>query len=245
MNLESSIKDVITKKLEDGTVEKLIEEQLEKGINQALSQLFGSYGDVTKLLEQKVKSVMVPYLEKRDYSEYIVKLDDVLAEILQEATLPNQLLLRKFKNLMVPETAKERNVSDLFRMWKEHVAENVETDDLEIDYDGDPSYYPVEVTMTFEMDDRPSWSSFDYGTLLFECEHDEKMNFAIRLSKYEKEKEWSMSYRHSPEIRSIRYLSDFEIILMRLDQASTKLILDTDYENDEVYPEKEPDISLV
>lgn len=30
MNLENSIKDVITKKLEDGTVEKLVSEQLEK-----------------------------------------------------------------------------------------------------------------------------------------------------------------------------------------------------------------------
>lgn len=107
MNLETSIKDVITKKLEDGTVEKLIEEQLEKGINQALSQLLGSYGDVTKLLEKQIKSVMVPYLENRDYSEYIVKLDDVLAEVLQEATLPHQELLKNFKDLMVQETAKE------------------------------------------------------------------------------------------------------------------------------------------
>ena len=30
MNLENSIKDVITKKLEDGTVEKIVAEQLEK-----------------------------------------------------------------------------------------------------------------------------------------------------------------------------------------------------------------------
>lgn len=244
MNLETSIKDVITKKLEDGTVEKLIEEQLEEGINQALSQLLGSYGDVTKLLEKQIKSVMVPYLENRDYSEYIVKLDDVLAEVLQEATLPHQELLRKFKDLMVPETAKEIKVTDLFEMWMKHVGENVETDGLEIDYDDTPSYELVEVTMNIEKEDRPDWSSFEYGSLLFECEHDEKMNFAIHLSRYEKDKEWSMSYRKSPEIRSIRYLSDFEILLMRLDQAGTKLILDSEYESEHVRPEQEPEVTF-
>ncbi|SUA70143.1 hypothetical protein [Paenibacillus polymyxa] len=75
MTLENSIKDVISKKLEDGTVEKLIEQQLEKGVVNALENLFRSYGDVTKIIEEKVKSVMVPYLESYDYSKYIIKLD--------------------------------------------------------------------------------------------------------------------------------------------------------------------------
>ncbi len=75
MNLENSIKDVITKKLEDGTVEKLVSEQLENGVNAALKDLFGNYGDVTKIIKEKVKSVIVPYLENYDYSEYVTKLD--------------------------------------------------------------------------------------------------------------------------------------------------------------------------
>ncbi|MEB4838517.1 hypothetical protein P5G86_00165 [Paenibacillus jamilae] len=39
---------MIGKKLAEGTVEKLIEEQLEKGINNALGSLFGSYGDLVR-----------------------------------------------------------------------------------------------------------------------------------------------------------------------------------------------------
>lgn len=77
MSLENSIKDVIANKLEDGTVEKLVSEQLEKGVTNALDNLFRSYGDITKVIEEKVKSVMVPYLVSYDYSQYIVKLDSV------------------------------------------------------------------------------------------------------------------------------------------------------------------------
>src|SRR5699024_4551037 len=100
MNLENSIKDVISKKLEDGTIENLIAEQLEKGVTHALDNIFRSYGDVTKVIEDKVKSVMVPYLENYDYSEYITKLDSVLTDVLKSSALENKKLLENFKELM-------------------------------------------------------------------------------------------------------------------------------------------------
>ncbi|HDX9674158.1 TPA: hypothetical protein ROY08_001415 [Bacillus cereus] len=244
MNLETSIKDVITKKLEDGTVEKLIGEQLEQGMNKALSQLLGSYGDVTALIEKQIKSVMVPYLEKYDYSQYITKLDDVLVEVLKHAAAPNHKLVHNFQQLMLPETEKELIATDLFTKWTEYVANNVETDGLEIDYIDEPSYQSVEVTMNVERDNERSWSSFEYATLLFECEHDETMNFAVRLSRWKKEEVWSIDYDKSPDISSLRRLSDFEILLMRLDQGGTQLILDSEYENEHVRPEKEPEVTL-
>lgn len=244
MNLETSIKDVITKKLEDGTVEKLIGEQLEQGINKALSQLLGSYGDVTGLIEKQIKSVMVPYLEKYDYSQYITKLDDVLVEVLKQVAAPNHKLVYNFQQLMLPEMEKELLATDLFTKWTEYVANNVETDGLEIDYDDEPCYQSVEVTMNVERDSERSWSSFEYATLLFECEHDKNMNFAIRLSRWKKEEGWSIDYDKSPDISSLRSLSDFEILLMRLDQGGTQLILDSEYESDDVRPEKEPEVTL-
>ena len=45
MSLEQKITDVINKKLEEGIVEKLIAEQLEAGITNALKSLLGGYGD--------------------------------------------------------------------------------------------------------------------------------------------------------------------------------------------------------
>lgn len=100
MNLENSIKDVIATKLEDGTVERLIAEELEKGIRGSIKELFGYRGDANKVIESKIKSVMVPYLESYDYSDYVLKLDTVLVEILENTTLDNKKMLENFLSLI-------------------------------------------------------------------------------------------------------------------------------------------------
>lgn len=247
MSLENSIKDVISKKLEDGTIEKLIEQQLEKGVVNALDSLFRSYGDVTKVIEEKVKSVMVPYLESYDYSKYIVKLDSVLVDVLNNTALENKRLLTNFKELVVSGEVKEKiTVTQLFEKWMEYVAENVDTDRLEINYDDEPSYENVDVTCDFEEDERRSWSSLESAVLVFECEHDENMNFEIKLNRWKDsgDKAWSIDYKANREISSLRYLNEFEIYLMKLNQAGTKIEVDTNSESDEVEPNKEPEASF-
>lgn len=244
MTLENTIKDVIAQKMQDGTVEKLIAEQVEKGVTNALNSLFGSYGGVTKVIEKQVKAVMVPYIEGYDFSQYLVKMDAVLVDVLKHsAAADNKALLQNFKELMLPEDREEIKASTLFKVWCDYVAKNVETDGLEIDYEDGVRYQSVEVMLGVDFDEDRGWSSFDYATLTLTCEHDEKMNFAIRLSRYKKDKKdhWSISYDSVKDISSLRHLNEFEILLMRLNQARTKLIMDMDYKCDEVQPEKEPE----
>ncbi|HFJ9463805.1 TPA: hypothetical protein ACGW7V_002997 [Bacillus cereus] len=245
MNLENSIKDVIGKKLAEGMVEKLIEEQLEKGINNALGSLFGSYGDLTKVIEEKVKSVMVPYLENYDYSNYITKLDSVMVDVLKNSALENKKLLSNFQELMIPAAEKEIKVTDLFDKWKEHVEQNVETDGLEVDYDDEPTYEYVDVRFEVVEDDDREWSSFKYATLVFECDHDEKMNFAIRLSKWKSRKGegWDMQFDNVPDLKSLRNLNSFELLLMKMNQDRTQIILDEMDDSDSIVPEERPELS--
>ncbi|MEB9684590.1 hypothetical protein BK742_26140 [Bacillus thuringiensis serovar pingluonsis] len=245
MNLENSIKDVIGKKLAEGMVEKLIEEQLEKGINNALGSLFGSYGDLTKVIEEKVKSVMVPYLENYDYSNYITKLDSVMVDVLKNSALENKKLLSNFQELMIPAAEKEIKVTDLFDKWKEHVEQNVETDGLEVDYDDEPTYEYVDVRFEVVEDDDRDWSSFKYATLVFECDHDEKMNFAIRLSKWKSRKGegWDMQFDNVPDLKSLRNLNSFELLLMKMNQDRTQIILDELDDSDSIVPEERPELS--
>ncbi|MET1247625.1 hypothetical protein ABWW58_02415 [Sporolactobacillus sp. STCC-11] len=243
MNLESNIKDVISKKLEDGTVEKLISEQLENGVKNALDNLFRSYGDVTEVIEKKVKSVMIPYLESYDYSEYLVKLDSVLVDVLKNSALENKKLLTNFKNLMVDHDIKEIKVTDLFDRWMKFVEENVDTDDLDIDYDDEPTYEAVDVTFEVERDYERDWSCFEHATLTFECEHDATMNFEIKLYRYTKSSNegWTIDYKHASDLSSLRNIDEFEVFLMNLCQAGTNLIIDSDGDRDEVTPEKRPE----
>lgn len=243
MNLENNIKDVITKKLEEGFVEKLIAEQLESGVKNALKDLLGSYGDVTKVIEKQVKSVMIPYLENYDYSRYIMKLDSVLVDVLKSTALENKNLLENFKDLMIPEPDKDIKVTELFNHWMKHVAKNVETDGLEICYDDGPTYENVDVSFNVDYSEERSWSDFEHAILVFECEHDENLNVEIKIhrwKKFDKEK-WTIDYNATHNINSLRYLDKFEILLMKLKQNGTNLILDSDGDSDEVEPENKPE----
>jgi len=246
MNLEKNIKDVIAQQLENGIVENLIAEQLKQGVSKALEDLFASYGgEARKVIENKLKSVIVPYLETYDYSEYITKLDHVLVETIKEASFDNRTLLENFKNLMIEEKEKTIKLSDLFNEWKKYVAKEVETDGLEVEFEAGPEYEAVEVSVQVERNEDRSWSSFEYATIFFECEHDEDLNFEIPISIYKKrEKEWDIDYRTSNELKSLRHLNDFEILLMRLSQNNVKLDLDIEWEEDEVTPDEEPEATF-
>lgn len=246
MNIENAIKDVINKKLEEGVIERLVAENLEKGINKALESLLGSYGDVTKVIEEKIKGVMVEQLSSYDYSKYIVKLDCILTEILKHASLDNKRILENFKELMVDQdTPKIVKLSDIFEEWKRHVAKNVDTGNLEVDYSDGVSYEDVAVTMEVEHEEERSWSrsSFKYAKVIFECEKDDELNFEIRLLKYS-EYPWRFSTEIDDSIRSLRYLDDFKIYLLKLNQADTKIEIDEEYLSDDVGPEKEPEASF-
>lgn len=247
MNLENSIKDVIGKKLEDGTIEKLVTEQLESGVKKALDGLFSSYGDCTKIIEKQIKSVMVPYLENYDYSEYITKLDSVLVDVLRNTALDNKKILQNFKGLMSDECNVEViKVSELFKKWCEYVANDVDTDDLEVNTDDEPTYESVEVNYEFqEHDDERDWTKKQTGKIFFECEHDENMNVCIevyRWSDIHKENQWTFRYEGVKDLSSLRSLNEFQVLLMKLNQSSAKIEIDTFNENDYITPEKEPEL---
>ncbi len=244
MNIENAIKDVISKKLEEGIIEKLVAENLEKGINKSLENLMGHYGDITKVVEAKIKEVMIRQLESFDYSEYVAKLDHVLIEILKNTSLDHKKILENFKDLMVnQEFPKIVKVSDIFEQFKKYVAKDVDTSKLEVDTDDTPSYEYVSITMEVEYGDKRSWSNFQNAKLVLECEKDEKLNHEIRLSKFENYP-WSIHVDIDSSITSLRYLNDFKIYLLKLNQSGARIEIDSDYLDDEVEPEAEPEVSF-
>lgn len=247
MNLEESIKDVIQTKLSDGTIEKIISEKLEKGINDAMDDLFRSYGDVGKVIKAKATEVLVPAIEIHDFADHIVKLDTVLTEIVNKTSLTeNQKLLENFKELMIEDEEKKIiNTSELFERYCKYVAANVDTSDLEVEReDGDPYYESVHCTMEVEYEEGHSWSDFKKANVVFECEEDEQMNFILPISRwdrYDEPNKWDMDYKSNPTLDSLRFLSDFEVLLTKLKRCFCKLVVDKQYEDDYVTPDAEPD----
>lgn len=236
MNLENSIKDVITKKLEDGTVEKIVAEQLEKGVTNALESLFRSYGDVTKVIEEKVKSVMIPYLENYDYSQYITKLDSVLVDVLNNSALENKKLLNNFKELMVADNIpKNIKITDIFEEWTKYCESTIDKDKIEFDCEG--GY----MNTSFEVEEVSSdWSDFEKCMVRFECEEDEDLKFEFCISKWKKyDTNYNLEYKNASDLNSLRHLNEFDMFLMRINQGYSNIELDSYGDSEDTFIEYE------
>ena len=228
MNLEKNIKDIITQKLEDGTVERLIAEQVEKGIEKALGEIFGSWGSATKVIRGQVESVVLPYLEGYDYSNYVTKLDAVLVDVLKAATTEHNTLLSNFKELISPIEDKTISISALFERWNKYVAQNAKTDGLKINFDDGPRYDSICTTSEFIENEKPRWSIRSTARLVFECEHDEEMNFEIHLSKWDSSPrdEWGIEASSVVDINALRHLNELDVYIMALKQNGVKIVVD-------------------
>lgn len=235
-NLENNIKDCISKELEKGIIEKVIAEQLEKCIEKSISDMFGWGGEVKKVVEEKVKSVMIPYLENYNYSEYIVKLDSVLVDVLKNSTLENRILLENFQSLMKSEDIKEIKLTDIFEKWNEYCASNIDKDDIEMDYEG------ADITTRFDVEDvSSSWSSYKTYMVTFECEEDENLKFEFSIQAYKPSEngKYTSNYKNVGDIRSLRYLNDFEILMMRISEGYENIVVDSFGESEDIFIEND------
>ena len=246
---EQKIAETVNEKLNDGTVEKLVERYIEKGVSDALIEVFSWNGEGTKLIEKKLNETIVPVIEQHDFNQYLTKLDVVLTEIVNNTILAdNKKILENFKELMKEPETKEVKLSDIFKRYCEHVAANVDTDELEACCDdGEPYYEHVTASMEVEHEDK-GWfkSSFDNCIAKFTCEEDKQLNCQIKLYKGTDEEKWSFKgYGDSIDINSLRSISDFEVFLMILKRGFVDIIMDQESAcKDDIEPEEEPEWTL-
>lgn len=240
--MKDEILRVAQEVLTEDEVNKIIKEKFTKAVSDACDDAF-RWGDVKDAIREKIKGVMVPYIESRDFSEFLPKLDTVLSEIVNSTALvENKEILENFKELMIEdEKLKVIKTSELFKKWCDYVADNVSTDGLEVEVDDSPSYEYVNCTMEVEEEDGRSWSLYRHANIVFECEHDEDMNFIIPISiwKDDKKEEWDIDYKDCTELNSLRYLNDFQIFLIKLVRNYTKIIIDDYSADDDIQPTAE------
>lgn len=236
-SLENNIKDCISKELEKGVIEKVIAEQLEKCVENSISDMFSWGGEVKKVVEEKVKSVMIPYLESYDYAQYIIKLDSVLTDVLKSSTLENKNLLENFKTLITREDIpRELKISDIFSEWNEYCKGKVDKNKIEFDYEG--RY----ITTSFDVEEvSERWSSYRTYMVTFICEEDEdlRFQFGIHAWKPTADSKYTSTYMKTTDLRGLRYLDDFEILMMRISEGYENIILDKYGDSEDIFIEYE------
>ena len=250
-SFEEKIAETVNEKLNDGTVEKLVEQYMEKGVSDALKEVFSWSGEGRKLIEKKLNETVVPVIEHHDFNQYLTKLDSVLTEIVNATVLAdNKKILENFKGLMKEPEIKEIRLSEIFKRYCGHVAKNVDTYALKACCDdGEPYYEHVTAGMEVEHEDKSKgWfiSSYEHCTVKFTCDEDVDLNCQVKLYKGTDEKNWS--FRGDTDfidINSLRNLSDFEVFLMTLKRGFVDITMDGESDcDDDIEPEKKPEWSL-
>lgn len=248
MNLEERITNAVMEKLNDGTVEQIVKDSVENAIKKSLEDTFSWSGAGKKMIDEKVKEVIIPVIERHNFNRYIVKLDSILTEIINQTSLAeNEKILENFKSLMVDPDMKVIKLSDIFKKYCQYVAHDVDTDDLEACCDDGEPYYES-VTANMEVEHEDTWiSSNNRCRVKFYCEEDENLNKELRLYKSKTDNNWNVSWEMNTfcDINSLRNLSDFDIFLITLKRAFVDVELDTESEYaDDIEPEETPEWSL-
>lgn len=246
--MKEELLKIAQESLSSEEVEKIVKEKFKKAVADAVESAF-RWGDAKNAIEKKITEVMVPYIENYDFSEYLLKLDTVLTEIINsDNCMANKKILENFKALMTEPEQKEIKVTELFHQWIEQCEKDIDTCDLEIDYDDGVSYCPAECEMRVEEQDKPSWSLFQRAVIIFENEHDKELNLEIPISKWVgssmNDEGYTLSVSSDVVISSLRRLSNFEVLLLKLQRAGTKIIIDKEYDDGKICPEKEPEASF-
>ena len=241
---EERIAKTVTEKLNDGTVEELVSDALTKALKDSIEEQFRWRGEAKKVVDEKVKEVMVPAIERLDLSKYTVKLDAVLTEVINSTNLvDNREILGNFKDLMTEPDKDVISLKEVFEKYKEYVSKNVDTSDLEVYTDDEPSYQNVAAGVSVDI--RNNIFGGRSCVLVFECEEDEKLTKKIHLYESKSNRFSIARFKSELDINSLRRVDEFDIFVMRLDRAFCDITDIMDMYDDDVEVEKEPEADWV
>ena len=239
---EERIAKAVTEKFNDGTVEELESDAVTKALKSSIEDQFNWKGEGKKIIDEKVKEVMTPVIERVSLDNYVVKLDAILTEIINSTNLvDNKEILGNFKSLMTEPDKDTISLKEVFEKYKKYVSESVDTSELEVYTDDEPRYQNVTAEVT--VDTRNSIFGARFCDLVFKCEEDEKLTKEIHLYESEGNRFSIMRLKSKLDINSLRHVDEFDIFMMRLDRAFCDITDIMEMYDDDVEVKAEPEAS--
>ena len=249
MIFEERISQAVSGKLNDGSIDELINNKLEEAVAKTLDDTLGWNGKGRELLKSKVEDILIPCIERHDFNQYLVKLDTCLTEMINNTSLAdNKTILENFKGLMKEPEFKTIKLSEIFEKYCECVASNVNTSNLEaVCEDGEPYYEHVSATLDVNCESRKWFSSSSEDCIVtLNCDEDPDLNCEMKLYRNESDRIWRiLKCCGSVDINTLRYMNGFEVFMHMLERAFIRIELDThgEYYRD-IEPEEKPEWDL-
>lgn len=248
MDFQQKVADIASGLFTSGWVDEQVAEALKKSIKKAIDDQF-SYGGVGY---EKIKQVVKETVEtsvSRFEPEYVPKLEIVLTEIIKQTVVEEKSrLLENFRTFMTDSNIPERRsgsgnrgvcLADIFKVYREYVAKNFDTEDRKVNTDDEPTYEPVECKAWIDEREEGGYfrSNYKHATLYLvtedgQDEHGESCNFRIPLVMWNEKDGWTISELPSIDFAMLAYEDPMLVYLYKLKHNYVK-IDDTHDEFDE------------
>lgn len=240
----------VSKEMEtDGTVEALIREKLKKTYADAIENSF-RWGELRDALEKKIKTVLVPVIEKKDLTAYATKLDAVLTDIVNTTALPEyKTIVENFRNLAVKDVPKTVTLETIAEKYAAFVASEIDCSGRAVDTESEdrPHYVSGSVMASVEEENTRYHDGYSLLTLrpIYDDDNEDTADLVrrIRLVKYEWENEpgFRINMNGSVDVAGLASLSDFDVYMLSLSSHSSRVLADNgDEAETEFTPDEEP-----
>lgn len=238
---------ITSEALESDEVEQMMRAKVVKGFDEAFDSAF-RWGDVRKAIETRLRDVLVPAIEGYDMSAYVLKLDEILSQLLEHsAVIENRKILENFRRIVGTPANKDITLEELFEEYCKHVAKDVDTSELEVDLDDEPTYKYVTACAEIEKNEKPYkfGSSYESAMLYLHIEDTEDLSYPIRISRWRDiDDGWHLHYDMEPSIPGLAHMNGFQAYLSALSRSYASLVFDNEYMTYDVLPDARPEANF-
>lgn len=236
---------ITTLTLTNEQVNDALTQAMQSAIDKIAEQLFAYGSPARKVMEERLNALLIPQIERSNFSNQLVKVDTILNEIVSNCSAAEMSRhLQAFAKYTepLPSTGKVA-ITDIMYYFGEWCASIIDTQALDIDYDsGTPTYEPVTITASIEEEEPSRYSLANHATLCLKCEEDPDLNIYWPMTRWAKSEYWVLSVKPS-SFTDLVHASAIELHLAALANASAKVfIADGDLDTEKYYElDREPE----
>lgn len=226
--MEKLISKVYEEKLQDGSIENIISQEIEKMVKECCCDLFSWNGVIKKQMEEKIKDLMGGVLERSDFSKYTIKLTKIINEILPNTALADyKQITDNLKCILEEKAMTTRDTIKLSEIFKKYCDFMEGLTFYEVDLEDEDSveydeYKTATLTTRMEMHG---------GQIVFYTEgleNGEKYRYKLRR--------WNNHVRYDKDFKLSEFemLDSFSCFIMMLSNNFVKIEFDIKEDYDEV-----------
>lgn len=238
-SIESLVQECLTKKLEDGTLERLVDSKIEEALGKVIDDTLSWRGDTYNLIKSRTAQVMSEAIERCSFADYTAKLSEVIDNAFENSSVHQYgRICKNIKELLDDdgvEFGKTVNLDTIVSKYETFLEEYFQDkkylfDICDIEDDGEHGY--VNLNWALHIIKRHTHLDIYDITLCVDSEdedltEDTTITFSIRGGKYDEG--YNIYLDTDWRISEIRNLNEVLIYLLKLKQNYNKITLAPNY----------------